>query len=269
VWGALILVLIFGLIGARLWHVLTPPPSMAAAGLTTQYYFTHPLDLINIRLGGLGIPGAIIGGLFGAWLYFRYEIFFLSEGYVFHIQRRQPKQDILAWLDLGIMVLPLGHAIGRWGNFFNRELYGRPTTLPWGLRIDCDHRVAPYACPGGVEDNILFHPTFLYESLWNLATFGLLFYLARRYGDRLLKGEILNLYFILYPLGRFLLEFLRLDSATLDGTGLGINQTLALLVALLATAVLIIRRRRAAQREAVAEAGEAMESEQLAVSGGQ
>ncbi len=250
VWGALVPMLIFGLIGARLYHVLTPPPSMAAAGLTTQYYLTHPLDLIAIDRGGLGLPGALAGGLFGAWLYFRYEIFLFSAGYRFHIRRRQERLNLLEWLDLGAMVLPLGHAIGRWGNFFNQELYGGPTTLPWGLNIDCAHRVPPYTCdqPGYGEGQVLFHPAFLYESLWNLATFGLLFTLNRRYADRLLRGELLNLYFIIYPLGRFLLEFVRLDSATFAGTGLNINQLLSAVVALSAITVLVIRRRRLAQR---------------------
>lgn len=250
VWGGLVLVLIFGLIGARLWHVLTPPPSMAAAGYTTEWYLRNPLALINIRQGGLGIPGAILGGIFGAWLYFRYETFVFSEGYRFHIRRRQPAIDVLPWLDLGAMVLPLGQAIGRWGNFFNQELYGGLTTLPWGLKIDCAHRIAPYTCdnPAYGEDQVLFHPTFLYESLWNLMAFGVLFYLNRRYQDRLLRGELLNLYFIFYPIGRFLLEFLRLDSATLGGTGLSINQVVAALVAVVAAAALLIRRRRVAQQ---------------------
>jgi len=255
VWGALILVLIFGLIGARIYHVLTPPPSMAAPppqglGLTTQYYLTHPLDLINVRQGGLGIPGAIVGGLFGAWLYFTFEMFVFSGGYIFHIQRRRPPLNFWEWADLGAMVLPLGHAIGRWGNFFNQELYGGPTTLPWGLKIDCLHRVPPYTCdnPAYAEGQVLFHPLFLYEAIWNLLTFGLLFYLARRYRERLLKGELLNLYLIFYPLGRFLLDFVRLDSAMLDGTGLSVNQVVTALVALVAAAILIIRRRRLAQQ---------------------
>jgi phosphatidylglycerol:prolipoprotein diacylglycerol transferase len=249
-WGALVPMLIFGLIGARLYHVLTPPPSMVAAGLTTLHYLTNPADLIAVDKGGLGLPGALLGGLFGAWLYFRYELHLFTEEHRFRLQRRRERLDLLEWLDLGAMVVPLGQAIGRWGNFFNQELYGAPTTLPWGLKIDCNHRVAPYTCdnPAYGENQVFFHPTFLYESLWNFATFGLLFYLNRRYRDRLLRGELLNLYFILYPIGRFLIELVRLDSAQLGATALNVNQLFAAVVAVGATIVLIARRRRLARQ---------------------
>jgi phosphatidylglycerol:prolipoprotein diacylglycerol transferase len=237
---------------------------MVAAGLTTQHYLTHPADLIAIDKGGLGLPGALLGGLFGAWLYFRYEFHLFSEEYRFKIQRRREQVRVLEWLDLAAMVVPLGQAIGRWGNFFNQELYGAPTTVPWGLKVECSHRVPPYTCdnPAFGEDQIFFHPTFLYESLWNLATFGALFYLNRRYRDRLLPGELLNLYFIFYPVGRFLMELVRLDSALLGATNLNVNQIFAAVVAVGATVVLVARRRRLAQREAVNRASWAVRSEQ-------
>src|SRR4030042_5280654 len=105
-WDALIWVLIAGIVGARLWHVFTPPPSMVALGYTTKYYLTHPLALINTRAGGLGIVGAVIGGAIALYLYSRYK-----------------KQNFLMWADIAAPGVALAQAIGRWGNFLNQELY--------------------------------------------------------------------------------------------------------------------------------------------------
>ena len=129
VWDLLVYLIIGGIIGARLWHVLTPPPSSIAQGFTTQYYLTHPLDALAIWKGGLGIPGTILGGLVAMYLYCRShrEIGFLE------------------WTDIAAPSLALGQAIGRWGNFFNQELYGAPTNLPWKIYIDPAHRLAGYA----------------------------------------------------------------------------------------------------------------------------
>ena len=123
VWDAFFWVLIGGILGARIWHILTPPPSMVERGITTLYYLTHPLDAINIRNGGLGIPGAVIGGVI-ALLWFC----------------RRKKLNPLLWLDIAAPGLALGQAIGRWGNYFNQEVYGQPTTLPWGIFLDPAYR---------------------------------------------------------------------------------------------------------------------------------
>ncbi len=118
VWNALILILILGVIGARLYHVLTPSPSMQAVGIYTALdYFRNPYQLINIRNGGLGIFGATLGGLLGLLIY-----------------TRRNKLSMLAWSDLAVVGMALGHAIGRWGNYFNQELYGRPTDAAVGYQ---------------------------------------------------------------------------------------------------------------------------------------
>ena len=122
VWDALIWVLLGGIIGARIWHIFTPPPSMVELGITTQYYLTHPLDAINIRNGGLGIPGAVIGGAIALYFYCR-----------------RKGLDFLTWTDIAAPALALGQAIGRWGNYFNQEVYGQPTTLPWGIKHNQFH----------------------------------------------------------------------------------------------------------------------------------
>ena len=219
VWDALIWVLIAGIIGARLWHVFTPPPSMVAAGFTTKFYLTHPLDLINTRAGGLGIPGAVIGGALALYLFCR---------------RR--KMSFLMWADIAAPGVALAQAIGRWGNFFNQELYGKPTTLPWAVKIDPINRLPGY------ETYSTFQPLFLYESIWNLINMGVLLWLERRFPDKLKEGDLFLTYLIGYPIGRFFLEFLRLD-APLFGT-INVNQTFMLIVALVAGFLLYWRHRK-------------------------
>lgn len=215
VWDALLWVLLGGIIGARLWHVFTPPPSMQAMGITTQFYLTHPLDMLAIWNGGLGIPGAVIGG-----------------GIALFIYCRRKGLNFLVWADIAAPALALGQAIGRWGNYVNQELYGRPTTLPWGIQINN----APGYPPG-----TRFHPLFFYESIYDLLNMAFLLWLGRRYKDKLLPGDIFLTYLIVYPIGRFFLEFLRLDAAQV--AGININQTIMLIVAILAAATLIIRHR--------------------------
>ena len=139
------------------------------------------------------------------------------------------------WLDLAAPGLALAQAIGRWGNFFNQELYGAPTNLPWKLSIDPAHRLA------GFENVAYYHPLFLYECLWNLANMAILLWVSRRFSDRLKTGDIFLGYLIIYPLGRFLLDFLRLDASRL--AGINANQTLSAIVAVVATGILIWRHR--------------------------
>ena len=232
VWDGLIWVLIAGIIGARLWHVFTPPPSMIAAGFTTQYYLTHPLDLINTRAGGLGIPGAVIGGALALYIFCR---------------RR--KMSFLLWADIAAPGVALAQAIGRWGNFFNQELYGKPTTLPWAVEIDPMNRV-----PGYVNYST-FHPLFLYESIWNLLNMGLLLWLERRFADKLKEGDLFLTYLIGYPIGRFFLEFLRLDAPRF-GT-ININQTVMLIVALVSGFLLYWRHRKGTTPKVEAQAPDA------------
>lgn len=218
VWDLLIWLIIGGVVGARLWHIFTPSPSAIAEGRTTIFYLTHPFDLINLRNGGLGIPGAVIGGVVALFFYTRRHALPFAE-----------------WIDIAAPSLALGQAIGRWGNFFNQEIYGAPTNLPWRIYIDPSHRLPEF------ETQAYYHPLFLYESLWNLANLALLIWLIRRFSDRLKHGDIFLVYLIVYPIGRFLLDFLRLDAAMVGG--INANQTAMAVVAVLSAFVLFWRHR--------------------------
>jgi phosphatidylglycerol---prolipoprotein diacylglyceryl transferase len=218
IWDVLFWVVLAGIVGARLWHVFTPPPSMVAQGITTKYYLTHPLDLINIRMGGLGIPGAIIGGALALWIYCR-----------------KKKLSFLTLADTVIPGVALAQAIGRWGNYFNQEVYGKPTNLPWKLYIDPNRRV------DGFQNYDYFHPLFLYESLWNVINMAILLWMGRRFEKWLKPGDLFYIYMIMYSIGRFSLEFLRLDSAQVGG--INFNQTFVLVVALAAGLFLFLNHR--------------------------
>ncbi|MBN1536042.1 MAG: prolipoprotein diacylglyceryl transferase [Anaerolineales bacterium] len=218
VWDILVWLMIGGVIGARIWHIFSPPQSMVEQGITTTFYLTHPLDLINIRNGGLGIPGAVIGGLVALYWY-----------------SRKYSMDFPLWTDIVSPSLALGQAIGRWGNFFNQELYGAPTDLPWAIFIDPGRRLPGY------QEYEYFHPLFLYESIWSFANMGFLLWLGRRFPDRLKKGDLFLLYLVIYPVGRFLLEFIRLDASQI--AGLNANQTVMLVVAVCSIIALILRHR--------------------------
>jgi len=222
VWDMLTWLLIGGIIGARLWHVFTPPPSMVAQGITTEYYLTHPLDLINTRKGGLGIPGAVIGGALALYIY-----------------TRRKRLSFWEWTDIAAPGLALAQAIGRWGNFFNQEVYGAPTNLPWAITIDPENRLPEY------QNQATYHPLFLYESLWNLLNMALLLWVGRRYQDRLKPGDVFLIYLLVYPIGRFFLEFLRLDSAQI--AGINANQTFMAVIAVLSAIALYIRHRPGTQ----------------------
>lgn len=226
VWDGLVWVLIGGIIGARIWHILTPPPSMVEQGYTTGFYLTHPLDALAIWRGGLGIPGAIIGGFIALYWF-----------------SRRNKLYFPVWTDIAAPAVAMGQAIGRWGNFVNQEIYGAPTDLPWAIHIDPQYRLPGY------EHLATYHPLFLYESLWNFANLALLLWLGRRHAERLKPGDLFLIYLIGYPVGRFLLEFLRLDASQV--AGINANQTLMVVVALFSAGLLFWRHR--SNREAVLE----------------
>jgi len=216
VWDVVAWVLIAGIIGARIWHILTPPESMVKQGITTMYYLTHPLDMLEIWRGGLGIPGAVMGGVLALFIYMRSH-----------------KLSVGTWLDIVAPGLALAQAIGRWGNFVNQELYGAPTNLPWAIYIDPAHRLS------GFEQYSYYHPLFLYESLFNLANMGLLLWLGRRFRAVLKPGDLFLSYLVSYPLARFFLEFLRLDPSQVGG--IDANQTLMAVIVVFASAALIWR----------------------------
>jgi phosphatidylglycerol:prolipoprotein diacylglycerol transferase len=218
IWDALPWLLVAGIIGARLWHILTPPDSMKSLGLTTEYYFTHPLDALAIWKGGLGIPGAVIGGAIALFFYCRAK-----------------KVSFARWVDFITPGLALAQAIGRWGNFVNQEVYGAPTTLPWKIYIDPLHRIAGY------QDVEYYHPLFLYESLYNLAIVAILLWVGKRFQEKLRDGDIFLFYMILYPIGRFFLEFLRLDPSSVGL--LNANQTLMAVIVVAAIVIFFVRHR--------------------------
>lgn len=178
----LLLILPLGIIGARLYHVIDE----------WDFYVRNPALIIGGR--GLGVFGAVIGGAVGMLIYTWWK-----------------KLNTLRWFDIAAPGLILAQAIGRWGNYFNQEVYGYPSDLPWAIYIDPAHRVAGY------EAYERFHPLFLYESVWNLAGFGLLLLAGRRFAGRLLEGEIIMLYVVYYGVGRFILEGLRPYVWTLGG----------------------------------------------------
>ncbi|MGW0482256.1 prolipoprotein diacylglyceryl transferase [Nonomuraea sp. NPDC003214] len=191
---------IFGLIGGRLYHVITD----------WQTYFgeraiKEPIQALYIWEGGLGIWGAIALGGVGVW-----------------IACRRRGLSLSAVADTVAPGIAFAQAIGRWGNWFNQELYGSPTTLPWGLEIDQAH---------GGEPGVLYHPTFLYESLWNLLLGFALLYAGKRFTLR--HGRLFALYVAGYTLGRFWIEGLRIDPVggvdhAVELFGLRINQYTAL-----------------------------------------
>lgn len=213
VWDLFIWLLLLGFLGARLYHVFSTP----AGGHTgfNYYFFENPFDTVTlfglaipfptalmIWRGGLGIYGGLVGGVIGLLIY-----------------TRRNKLDMWQWLDILAPGMLLAQAIGRWGNFFNQELYGPPTTLPWGIKITTvSQRIPPYNNLALFPlETTTFHPVFLYESLWNLVGFVLLMWLARRWVGRLRPGDVASMYLIWYPIGRILIEALRPDAWTMSG----------------------------------------------------
>jgi phosphatidylglycerol:prolipoprotein diacylglycerol transferase len=220
-WDMLIWILIPGIIGARLYYVFIQSPRDETG---IGRYLSNPIEILQIWDGGIHIFGAFIFGGIALWLYTRLN-----------------RLPTLIYLDAIALALPLAQAIGRWGNFINQELYGPPTTLPWGLRIDPSHRIPPYNNLAEYPESTRFHPLFLYESLWNFLGFFLIFWISRRFGAQLKDGDILLLYLIWYPGGRFFIEFLRTDSWFFPGTPFNVVHILCF-AAVVVGAVLLFRR---------------------------
>lgn len=224
IWDMLLWVLIPALIGARLYYVFIQSPR-GPDGFGR--FMENPALIFQIWTGGIHIFGALIFGAAALFFYTRW--------------RKLPLGVYLDGIGLG---LPLGQAIGRWANFINQELYGPPTDLPWGLDIPPQHRIVPYNDLATYPEGTLFHPLFLYESLWNLLGFVLLFWIARRFAGRLLNGDLILLYLIWYPLGRFMIEFVRTDSWFFPGTPFNVVHLLSFLAVVGSTIALIVRHQR-------------------------
>jgi phosphatidylglycerol:prolipoprotein diacylglycerol transferase len=223
VWNALLLCLVLGIIGARIYHVFSSP---RGGMVGWDYYRQNPMAILQIWHGGLAIYGAVIGGVLAVYIYSRLN-----------------KLSFLQWVDIGTPGLILAQVIGRWGNFVNQELYGYPTSLPWGITIAPAYRIPPFDDLTVYPPDTRFHPVFLYESLWNLLGFILLMYVARRYADRLLNGDILCLYAIWYPVGRMFVEVLRPDAWLIGG--IAAAQIFAAIAIVVSGAIILYRHRRA------------------------
>lgn len=221
----------FGLVGGRLYHVITD----------YELYFGPGRNWVNafkVWEGGLGIWGAIALGAVGAW-----------------IGCRRRGIPLPAYADAIAPGIAVAQAIGRWGNWFNQELYGKPTDLPWALKIDADPAIGRVAGT--------YHPTFLYESLWCLAVAALVIFADRRF--KLGHGRAFALYVAAYTVGRFWTEYLRVDEAH-HVLGLRLNGWTSILVFLAAVAYIVISAKKAPGRETVVEPGAAEDA--AAVDGG-
>ena len=215
--NGMIIVAIAALIGGRAYHVI-------------DQWALYKDDLLKIVLppySGLGVYGGLATGVLAAVLYARWK------GVPFW-----PWADVIA---PGLFVM---QAIGRWGNFFNQELYGPPTDLPWGIAIDCVHRVAEYPCVNYPLATTGFHPLFLYESISGILGALVLLWLARRYGPRLRNGDLLLIFFIWYPIVRFVLESLRTENWRVGGVPTA--QLVSVVFVLISLLVLLYRHRSGA-----------------------
>lgn len=225
VWNGLTWCIIFGIVGARMYHVISTPADGSGG---VNRYMENPIDIIRIWDGGLGIYGALAGGIIAILIY---------------AWRRN--LSALRWMDFGAPGLILAQAIGRWGNFVNQELYGPPTDLPWGLKIQGEHRIPKYGDLSQYPvETTRFHPTFLYESLWNLSVFAVLMWVSRRFADRLRDGDILFLYMTLYGLGRTWIEtFFRPDAWVVGQGGPPIATVISIGLMLFGSGAIILRHR--------------------------
>ena len=239
VWNLLIWVLIFGILGARLYHVLSTP---AGASRGFSYYFIEQpfvtLTIFGVAVpfpsalliweGGIGIFGAIFGGILAVMIYtYRHKLNFWR------------------WLDIIAPGMLLAQAIGRWGNFFNQELYGPPTDLPWGITItNVNQRIPPFNDLTQYPLDTAFHPLFLYESIWNVIGFVLLMWIGRKYAGKLLDGDILSLYLIWYPVGRLLIESQRPDAWAISG--IPTAQIISIILILVGLGLIFYRRQNPA-----------------------
>ena len=217
--NGMIVVAIAALIGGRLYHVIDQ----------WQLYKDDLTKIVLPPYSGLGVYGGIISGTIAAYLYIRWK-----------------GQPFLSWADAVAPGLFAMQAVARWGNFFNQELYGSPTNLPWGIAIQCQYRTQGYPCPPGSDPTATlgqyFQPMFLYESISGLLGMLFLIWLARRFADRLRPGDLLLVFFTWYGTVRFMVESLKADNWTFFGVPTA--QIIAAITVLGATIILIVRHSR-------------------------
>ena len=260
-----------------------------------QNFFDSENGAIAIWNGGLSIFGGMIGGSLGAWLYLSswhnrvvgalttlvtpliwlYQLLeWLLNAAMTRLRGKEPApfryrrpessfpEDGLRlgpWMDIAGVAIPLGQAIGRVANYINQELYGGPTNLPWGINIPREARVAPYESLIEYPIDTLFHPLWAYEALWSLVAFVVLWRVYHLYRGHLLSGDILLLYVAQYSIGRFLLEFMRVEIATIGQTGINSSQTITL-IALVVSVALLLQRHRGGRFDELQAADDAIEN---------
>jgi len=219
IWDVLVWVLPIGIIGARLWYVLN-----AILG-GNRSYLENPASIIRVWEGGLHIFG---GFLFGA------------AALLWYLRRN--RLDPWLFLDASGPAMLIGQGIGRIANFINQELYGQPTTLPWGIRIQADHRLTQYQDLSLYPvETTRFHPAFAYEMLWNFAAAGLLLWLSRRYEKELKPGALFAGWLLLAGVGRVFIEFFRPDQPKIPSLGISYSSIVAAVMAIVGAVMLMAR----------------------------
>lgn len=218
IWNALIWALPVGVVGARLWYVA----NVTLGGNT--YYLDNPGQILNIPQGGLHFFGGL---LFGAL------------AMIFYIRRNSLDPWML--LDVAAPVTMIGQAIARPANFINQELYGQPTTLPWGIPIEASHRIPPYNDMAQYPESTRFHPAFAYEMIWNFLAAGLLLWAARRFPEKFKPGAMFSWWLVLAGIGRVIIEAFRPDQPRIPGTDLSYSRLVAGLMALVGVVMLLVR----------------------------
>lgn len=232
VWDALTWALLLGIVLARLFYVLNPPPSAVVQGYTARWYITHPFNLADGPLaiwhGGLSHAGALIGGALGIWLY-----------------ALRSKLGISKWADIVMPGVLLGLSIAGWANVIVQQMYGPPTNLPWGIQIAMDttvnRRVPPYNDPFLYPAGTRFHPTPAYLSLWALLCLVIVLLLRTRFTGRFQDGDIALIGALAYAPGLFLADFLRVSISTIV---FGLSETQLLAIMAFGAALAAFLRRR-------------------------
>ncbi len=219
IWNALVWVLPIGIVGARLWYVA----NTTLGG--NSYYMENPVQILNIPQGGLHFFGGLLFGAVALLVFLR-----------------RNNLDVWLFLDSIAPVTLIGQAVARPANFINQELYGQPTTLPWGIPISAEHRIAPYSDLSLYpEETTRFHPTFAYEMIWNFAAAGLLLWAVRRNPEKFKPGAVFGWWLVLAGVGRVLIEFFRPDQPLVPGTGITYSALVSALMAVAGVFVLLSR----------------------------
>ena len=218
IWNSLVWALPVGVVGARLWYVA----NTTLGG--NSYYMDNPGQILNIPQGGLHFYGGLLFGALAMYFY-----------------TRRNKLDLWLLLDVAAPVTMIGQAVARPANFINQELYGQPTTLPWGIPIDAQHRIAQYSDMSLFPESTRFHPAFAYEMIWNFLTAGTLLWVARRFPEKFKPGAMFSWWLVLSGIGRVIIEAFRPDQPRIPGTDLSYSRLIAGIMAVAGVLMLLVR----------------------------